>query len=121
PDRRVVLLSDLRDGNAGPPLEGDDEVTLWAPLEGLAGGASGDCAVLGATRTSARAEVRVACAKGDADASPSTGRAIHIRAAGETSARATLPLPASVEVATYTLDLPPIGDEVVLLAEIEGE
>jgi len=125
PDRRVVLLSDLRDGRPdAPELAGDAEVSLWFPLTGLAAPVGGDCAILGASRTGARGEVRLACAAGDGGAagpSPSEGRTIVIRREGDREALVKLPLPAEVTIAAYTLDLPPVADEAVLVAEIDGK
>ncbi len=122
PDRRVVLLSDLRDGHPdSASLAGDDEVSLWFPLPELAAPVGGDCAVLGSTRTGARAEVRVACANGDAAGpSPSEGRTITVHREGDREALAKLPLPAQVITASYPLDLPPVPDDAALVAELDG-
>lgn len=121
PDRRAVLFSDMRDGHPdAPALEGDDEVALWFPLPDLAKKTRGDCAIVSAARTAARAEVRVACAAGDEGPSPSEGRAVVVREEGRTDAVATLPLPALVESATYTLDLPPVPEGAALVAALDG-
>ncbi len=121
PDRRAVLLSDMRDGRPdAPALLGDDEVALWFPLPDLATRTRGDCAILGASRTAARAEVRVACAMGDEGASPSEGRAVVVRQEGKTETIATLPLPPLVESATYTIDLPPVAEDAALVAALDG-
>lgn len=123
PDRRVVLLSDLRDGHPeSPELAGDDEVSLWFPLPELAAPVGADCAVLSATRSSGRVEVRVACTKGDAPGpSPSEGRTITIHREGSREALAKLPLPAEVANVAYTLDLPPLPDDAALVAELDGK
>ncbi|MBK6693380.1 MAG: VWA domain-containing protein [Myxococcales bacterium] len=59
-DRRVVLLSDLADGQpSASPLEGGD-VPLWVPLPELAVAAV-DCAVLSADRLRGVIRVRIQC------------------------------------------------------------
>jgi hypothetical protein len=122
PDRRIVLLSDLRDGHPdAPALAGDERVALWLPLPGLAGPVRGDCALLGASRAAARADVRVACAAGSEGGSPSEGRAIVVRRAGGGDEVARLPLPPTVDVASYGIDLPPVPDGVALVATLDGE
>lgn len=123
PDRRVVLLSDLRDGRAdGSELSGDAEVSLWFPLADVAAPIIGDCAVLSGTRSGGRGEVRLACAAGDAPGAPwpSDGRSVSIRREGQRDVLATLPLPPQLTVATYPLDLPPVPDDAVLVAELDG-
>lgn len=81
PDRRVVLLSDLADGNpSAPPLAEIKGVHVDAPIEALRSTPPqglGDCAVLAATPEGAGDAVRVklACALQGA---PVGGRAIEI-------------------------------------------
>jgi hypothetical protein len=61
-DKRVVLLSDLADGDpAAPPLAGSNEVALWAPLPEIEAKGEPDCAVVRAERAGASVRVRVAC------------------------------------------------------------
>ncbi len=63
-DKRVVLLSDLADGNAdSAPLGQPAGMALWAPLEEIRV-AVGDCAVLSADRSADRVRVKGACGSG---------------------------------------------------------
>jgi len=83
-DKRMVLLSDLADGNPGaPPLAGSGDVALWVPLPELTAGGS-DCAITRAERAGRRARVRVACTgaagEGAASAASTARRALEIRA-----------------------------------------
>jgi hypothetical protein len=63
-DKRVVLLSDLSDGNRdGPPIGGDEGVPVWVALPELATPLS-DCAILRADQAGQRVRVSVACGPG---------------------------------------------------------
>ncbi len=99
-DRRVILLSDLADGQPqGRPLSGTEQVPLWIPLDDLVGPAQ-DCAVIRADRQRARVTVRVACSEPGAAA----GRSIEIRTGDRTLASA--PVTANANASELTLDLP---------------
>lgn len=70
-DRRVVLLSDMADGEpAGEPLAGSNDVALWSPLPELEAKGEADCAVVRAERAGASVRVRVACTPSLAAAAP---------------------------------------------------
>lgn len=61
-DKRVVLLSDLADGEpSGAPLAGTNEVALWTPLTEIEARGEPDCAVVRAERGGNTVRVRVAC------------------------------------------------------------
>lgn len=79
PDRRVVLLSDLADGNPGaPPLGESKGVQIDAPIEALRSKPPQgieDCAVLSATPEGSGVRAKVACALHGA---PPGARAIEI-------------------------------------------
>lgn len=78
-DKKVVLLSDLADGNAGgAPLGRGLGVPLVVPMPELAA-KTPDCAVLTADRTATTVRVRVACSPGEGFA----GRAIEVTSAGK--------------------------------------
>jgi hypothetical protein len=63
-DRRIVLLSDLADGQPnGPPMTGSNDTPLWVALPELARDAT-DCAVMHADRRGAHVRVTVACGPG---------------------------------------------------------
>lgn len=63
-DKRVVLLSDLADGNAdAAPIGQPAGMALWAPLEEIRV-AVPDCALLSADRAGDRVKVKGACASG---------------------------------------------------------
>ncbi len=61
-DKRVVLFSDLADGSPpdAPPLGGDGEITLWAPLKELTADGA-DCGITRADRSGSKVWVRVVC------------------------------------------------------------
>lgn len=77
-DRRVVLLSDLADGQPdAPPLAEGRAVPVWNPLPEIASDAR-DCAILRADREGSRVRVRVACSPGSrSTASPPTPVAVY--------------------------------------------
>jgi von Willebrand factor type A domain/Aerotolerance regulator N-terminal len=136
-DKRIVLLSDLADGaHDAPPLAGDDQVTLWAPLPELEARGQ-DCAVTRADRAGAKVWARVVCSRpagavdaaadradADADEPPPSGSADRTLAApeepaypGASAARAVelraggkvlakVPLGPSVRAEEVALDLP---------------
>jgi hypothetical protein len=60
-DKRVVVLSDLADGDPeGPPVGQNSELPIWIPLPELREPAA-DCGILEADRTGARILARIAC------------------------------------------------------------
>lgn len=74
-DKRVVLLSDLADGQPdAPPVGEGAAIPVWIPLEEIARDAH-DCAILSADDVSGRVRVHLACGK-DASAA---GRTIEVR------------------------------------------
>lgn len=60
-DKRVVLLSDLADGNPETPIGSEGDIQTWVPLPELEARGS-DCAVTRADRVGARVIARVVCA-----------------------------------------------------------
>ncbi|HEY1954091.1 MAG TPA: VWA domain-containing protein [Polyangiaceae bacterium] len=75
-DKRIVVLSDLADGQPdGPPIGEGTQFPVWTPLAEIAHDAP-DCGILSADDLGGRVRVRVACGK---DASV-TGRRVEIRA-----------------------------------------
>ncbi len=71
-DRRVVVLSDLADGNpGGRPLGEGAELAVWVPLTELRGKVD-DCAVMSADNSGTRVRVSIACSPG----ARSTGREV---------------------------------------------
>src|SRR5262249_17514977 len=87
PDKRIVILSDLADGNPdGPPIGGaEGDIQTWVPLEELRANGT-DCGITRADRMGSKVHARVLCSAG----SPPTSRAIEIRANGATIGKATL-------------------------------
>jgi len=87
-DRRIVVLSDLADGNHdGPPLGEGSDVPVWVALPELRATAA-DCASMRADRTSARVRVAIACGPGTSAA----GREVVVEdAEGKTLGRAASP------------------------------
>lgn len=68
PDKRVVLLSDLADGEPeGPALEAGPDVTLWYPLADLEAKSEGDCGIVGTDRKQATVEVSYRCTGAQAE------------------------------------------------------
>jgi hypothetical protein len=75
-DKRVVVLSDLADGNPdGPPVGKGSDLPLWIPLPELREPAT-DCGVLQADRSGARVHVRVGCSPSGAEATKSRDVAV---------------------------------------------
>ena len=76
-DRRIVLLSDLADGQGqgSPPVGTGLDLPLWAPLEELRARVP-DCALVRAIRQGAQLQAEVECGD-DADAA---GRTLQVRA-----------------------------------------
>ncbi len=98
-DKRVVLLSDLADGNpTAPALSGEGEVTLWQPLPELAAKGEADCGIVSAERSEGRVVVRMACTEG----ATVVGRSIGIDAKGKTIASVT----PKTGVESVSIDLP---------------
>ncbi len=93
-DKRIVLLSDLADGQPdAPPLGESSQVPVWAPLTDIAHDAP-DCAVVSADDLGGRVRVRLACGK-DASAS---GRRVEIRAGERVLGSAVASAAPSVDV-----------------------
>lgn len=111
-DKRVVLLSDLADGNptASPlPLEG--AIPAWNAMPDLARPAK-DCAVVAADRTGNRVRVRLACSPDAAVA----GREVRVdNAAGATVAKQPAVGGANASV-TVQLDKDEPGELTAVLA-----
>lgn len=75
-DKRVVLLSDLADGQPdAPPVGEASSLPVWTPLAEIASDAS-DCGIISADDVGGRVHVRLACGK-DASA---VGRTVEVRA-----------------------------------------
>ena len=139
-DKRVVLLSDLADGDpAGAPLAGTNDAALWAPLPEIEAKGEPDCAVVRAERAGASLRVRVTCtpvlsvapmpsASATASASagprplgdgqntvpvegPSSGRSVQARAADKVLR--TFPLGPAVRSEEVTLELPSDAPETI--------
>ncbi|MCC6553347.1 MAG: VWA domain-containing protein [Polyangiaceae bacterium] len=119
-DRRVVLFSDLADGNPeAPPIATVGEVVTWAPLPELeARGA--DCAVIRADRAGQRARARVACtAPAQGGGSPSSGRALEIRAGDRVLGKAELS--PALRAEEISVELPPGAPELLAAALTGGD
>jgi hypothetical protein len=112
-DRRVVLLSDMADGDPdGAPVGEGSQVPLWAPLTDIRENAN-DCAVLAADRTGKQVRARIACSH-DANAA---GRDAVIYSGDAEVARAHVPLtPGSDAIVTLPND-PTTG----LVLKLSGE
>jgi len=110
-DRRVVLLSDMADGDPdGTPLGEGSSVPLWAPLADIRGPAA-DCAVIAADRSGKEIRARIACSH-DATA---TGRDAIVFAGDAEIARSPVPLVAGSD-AIVTLPSDPTGPLVLKLS-----
>lgn len=105
-DRRVIVLSDLADGNAdAPPLGAgaDATVPVWVAMPELSQVADAvDCGILSADRAGGRARVRFACSLARA----ALGREVQIKDGDKVLQTAALPQTALGEVM-----LPLAGDE----------
>ncbi|NUP14325.1 MAG: VWA domain-containing protein [Polyangiaceae bacterium] len=63
PDKRIVVLSDLADGDPdGAPLEAGEGVALWYPLPDLESKSEADCAIVATERRELTVDVSVRCA-----------------------------------------------------------
>ncbi|MBX3262713.1 MAG: VWA domain-containing protein [Labilithrix sp.] len=116
-DRRVIVLSDLADGNAdAPPLGGaaDATVPVWVAMPELAKDTdAADCGILAADRAGGRARVRFACSLPRAAA----GREVQIKDGDKVLQTASLPQTALGEVM-----LPIVGDDArELFAVLTGD
>lgn len=110
-DHRVVVLSDMADGDPdGTPLGESSSVPLWAPLAELRQPAS-DCAVLAADRSGKQIRVRIGCSH-DASASD---RDVVAYAGSTELARAKVPPGAGAD-AVIQLPNDPQGAVVVKLS-----
>ncbi len=87
-DKRVVLLSDLADGQPGaPPLDVDAEVSLWHAVPDLTARGETDCGILSAERAGDRVTVTLRCTEG----ASASGRTVALDAAGKELAREQVP------------------------------
>src|SRR5262249_53737092 len=125
-DKRVVLLSDLADGSPpdAPPLGGEGEIALWAPLPELTADGQ-DCAVTRADRSGNKVWARVVCtssaapvpapsarpAAGAGAPGPSAGRSVEVRAGDKVVASAALG--PSVTREDVAIDLPAGAPEML--------
>jgi hypothetical protein len=115
-DRRVVLLSDMADGDPdGAPVGEGSSVPLWAPLTDIRdpANATADCAVLAADRTGKQVRARIACSH-DANAA---GRDAVVYSGDDEVARAHVPLTAGSD-AIVTL---PNDPTTALVLKLSGE
>lgn len=112
-DRRIVVLSDLADGqHDGPPLGEGSSVPVWVALPELRAPAA-DCAAMRADRTGARVHVAFACGPGASAA----GRDVAVEdAQGKRLGQAALPAGASGE----TMVLLPSEDAAPFRARLLG-
>jgi hypothetical protein len=86
-DRRVIVLSDLADGNPdAPPLGEGSAIPVWVAMPELRSAAE-DCGLLSADRTASRARVRFACSSPKAAA----GREVQIKDGEKVLATVLLP------------------------------
>lgn len=115
-DRRVILLSDMADGQPdAPPLGegGDGQIPIWMAAPELAKQADAvDCGILSADRAGGRARVRFACS----DTHAGSGREIQIKDGDKVLASTPLPQTSLGEVT-----LAPNGDDThELFATLTG-
>ncbi len=110
-DKRIVVLSDLADGQPdAPPLGEGGAIAVWTPLDDLLHATATDCGILSADDVGARVRVRLACGKGASAA----GRTIEIRA--DKRVLGTAPVGTSMEV---NVDVP-AGDPAERTAHLTG-
>ncbi len=119
-DKRVVLLSDLADGQPeGAPLGEGSTLPVWAPLTELRAPAK-DCGVLSADRTGVRVRVRIACSH---DVTPE-GRNVTVRLGdrvlGEVKAPASAPGEALITLSAEPPPPPATGPKEDLVASLSG-
>ena len=116
-DKRIVLLSDLADGNSDPL---PDDASLWVPLPDLAAGGA-DCAILAADRTAKEVHVDLGCSP----SASAEGREVELRAHARvlTKARAvagtrtSLVLPVDPQ-ATEDLDVALTGTDAIAADDV---
>jgi hypothetical protein len=105
-DKRVVLLSDLADGNsAGAPLDVPESIGLWYPVAELEAKPAMNCGVVAASRVAERVTAGIACSQ-DA-AAP---RKLNVRQVGKSDPVASAELLPGVT--SVTIEVP---------ADLEGE
>lgn len=93
-DKRIVVLSDLADGNPdGPPLGQGSAIPVWVAMPELREPGQ-DCGIRLADRAGIRVRVEVVCSS----ASAAQAREVVIRAGDKTLARAPLPKTATGDV-----------------------
>jgi hypothetical protein len=111
-DRRIVVLSDLADGNPeGKPVGEGVDVPVWIPMAELRAPAQ-DCGLLEAERTGPRVRAKVACSQG----ASAQGREIQILEGDRVVARAPAPGGSGGEV-TVTL---PADEPTDFVAKLSG-
>jgi hypothetical protein len=111
-DRRIVVLSDLADGQAdGAPLGDSSDVPVWVALPELRTAAT-DCAVMRADRSGPNVHVGVACGAG----TNLSGREVVIE---DGSGKAIGRAPLSGTVAEVSVAVPP-GDALPAHARLLG-
>jgi len=115
-DRRVVVLSDLADGQPeGPALGGSGSVPVWVALPEIVARGT-DCAVLRADRRGVRVRVGVACGPGAGAA----GREVVVEdSAGALLGRAPATVGPAFDVSESTVILPS-GDAKAVRARLTG-
>ena len=116
-DRRIVVLSDLADGNPDAPAVGEGSaIPVWVALPELRT-VPADCGILAADMSGARVRVTVACNHGGSAA----GREVTIvDAKSQVLARATLPAGPLPEVTLVLASDPASNDGKDLVAKLGG-
>ena len=113
-DRRVVVLSDLADGQPdATPIGEGSALPVWAPLPELRGDLP-DCGVLAADRAGARVRVRVACGH---DATTAGREVVLTGADGKELVKAPAPSAPQGEASLTLAGEPPPG---LLTASLTG-
>lgn len=127
PDKRVVVLSDLADGNPDGPAIGEHrDVDTWVPLADLAASGS-DCGITRADRAGPKVRARVVCTlSGGAaqPADPAAGRTLEIRRGDEVLGSARLAAATRVQDLSIDLEADPNAKLRAVLAgprDVVGE
>ncbi len=99
-DKRVVLLSDLADGNpAGEVLDVPESIALWYPVAELVAKPVADCGVVAANRATERVTAGVACSQ-----EATEPRTVSVRQVGKPDAIASAELLPGVT--SVTIEIP---------------
>ena len=110
-DKRIVLLSDLADGNsAGGVLDVPENIALWYPVPELEAKPVLDCGIVSATRVAERVTAGIACSQ-DATAP----RKVRVRRAGKSDEVASAELLPGVTDVTIEIPTGVEGDLDVTL------